>query len=101
MLFKTCKVSKMPCFLSGSGIALLVYFCATYLRQITVINGGQRGSQFKYINSIDSVKLKKEMKCQVFLDNETGDIYSYNGVLQLYRIKMDGMQMEIVACTML
>jgi hypothetical protein len=83
MLLKACKIIDMPCLMGGSGLAMMVYFCATGLRDMSVINGYERGTKLQYIKSIHEKDLRQLLKNHVFLDNETGDIYSYDGVILL------------------
>ena len=81
MFFRTCKIVDRPCFLAGIGLSMLIYFCATGYRNISIINGKERGSKLEFIKQIDEKTLKQLLKNNAFLDNETGDIYSYNEVL--------------------
>lgn len=58
---------------------MLAYYCAAYFEPISVINGNGKGgplSDIKLISPFDS-QGKRLSQNKVFLDNTTGDIYSF------------------------
>jgi len=76
-----CKMTNKCLFASGVGLQLLVYYCATNLAELNVINGNERGGPIK---SIKEIPLKTALPAplgtrfmNVFLDNLTGDYYVY------------------------
>lgn len=56
---------------------MLVFYCATTFADINVINGNERGGTLSTIKEIDARILNNLETNQVFLDNLTGDYYSY------------------------
>ncbi len=61
---------------------MLAYYCATFFEPITVINGNGRGgplSQIKDFSPFDPSG-KRFPQSKVFLDNTTGDIYTFQYV---------------------
>jgi hypothetical protein len=76
-----CKMTNKCLFASGIGLQLLVYYCATNLAELNIINGNERGGAIK---SIKEVPIKNALHAppgtryiNVFLDNLTGDYYVY------------------------
>lgn len=77
-----CKMTNKCLFTSGIGLQLLVYYCATNLAELSIINGNERGGPIK---SINEVPLKQALAAapgsrfmNVFLDNLTGDYYVFD-----------------------
>lgn len=63
-------------FLAGTGFNLLVYFCATGMKEMYVVNNNEKGGP---ISSIDKVPFKfNKFKDNVFLDRITGDYFSFS-----------------------
>lgn len=61
---------------------MLAYYCATYFEPISVINGNGKGgplSDIKLISPFDA-QGKRLSQSKVFLDNTTGDIYTFQYV---------------------
>lgn len=73
-----CKKTDKPLFVSGNGLQMLVYYCATGFKDIEVINGKERGGTLASIKDIDARILPGLSQNQVFLDNLTGDFYAYD-----------------------
>jgi hypothetical protein len=63
---------------AGFGIPMLVYYCATNFAEIKVINNNQKGGNLSSIKDVDARVLPSLEKHEVFLDNLTGDYYSYD-----------------------
>lgn len=49
-----CKKTNKSLFVSGCGIPMLVYFCATNYDDITVINNHEKGGNLNQIKDIDA-----------------------------------------------
>ena len=47
-----CKMTHKCLFASGIGLQLLVYYCATNLAELNIINGNERGGPIKTIKEI-------------------------------------------------
>lgn len=63
-------------FLAGVGFNMLVYFCATGLKEMYVVNNNEKGGP---ISQIDKITYKfNKFKDNVFLDRITGDYFSFN-----------------------
>jgi hypothetical protein len=79
-----CKLAEKPVLVIGGGISQLAYYCATegvVSRRIKVINGFEKGGPLKNITKVldgNPKKLKAlEKDVHVYLDNLSGDFYSY------------------------
>lgn len=47
-----CKMTNKCIFASGIGMQLLVYYCATNLAELNVINGTERGGPLTLIKEV-------------------------------------------------
>jgi hypothetical protein len=47
-----CKMTNKCLFASGIGMQLLVYYCATNLAELNVINGTERGGPLSLIKEV-------------------------------------------------
>ncbi len=56
---------------------MLIYYCATNLGPVNVVNGHEWGSKLDQIHTFPTRNLASGA---AFLDNETGDLYAYNSV---------------------
>lgn len=56
----------------------LIYFCATNFADIEVINGKEKGGSLNQIKEVHAKLLPQLDKNQVYLDNLTGDFYTYS-----------------------
>ena len=66
-------------FLAGIGFNLLVYFCATGMKDMYVVNNNEKGGP---VSQIDKITYKfNKFKDNVFLDRITGDYFSFNNEL--------------------
>lgn len=81
ILFIQCKKTNKCLFVSGAGMGMLAFFCATSYSNIQVINGNEKGGSLESIKLITSKQLKKLTDRDVFLNNATGDYFVYNSVL--------------------
>ena len=72
-----CKITQKCMFLCGLGFHLLVYFCATGLTDVYVVNNHEKGGSIKNLNSLEPKNFSKK-KENIFLDSLTGDHFSYN-----------------------
>ncbi len=52
ILFKMCKMTNKCLFASGIGMQFLVYYCATSLAELNVINGKEKGGAISAIKEI-------------------------------------------------
>ena len=77
LLFKMCKLTDKCLFAAGFGINLLVYYWATNFAHLRVINGRGKGSSLDEIHYYDGSSSKNFDVNDVFLDNSTGDYYSF------------------------
>ena len=59
------------------GLMMLVYFCATNFQNLKVINGNGKGTKLDEIDKIDVKTVYGLSGNEVFLDNATGDYYSF------------------------
>ena len=77
-----CKLAEKPVLATGAGMYQLVYYCATAGRSLQVINGNEKGGSLRKIESVlggDVDKLKKlDPRHHVFLDDLSGDFYTYD-----------------------
>lgn len=91
-------------------MGLLVYFCATNCKLLEVLNGNERGSALQELRTLfcsDSERLATLVPgYQVFLENLTGDYYSYDkasqswlpqGNVGLHNGNIHGAQQGVVA----
>ncbi len=63
---------------------LLVYYCATGFKDLHIINNKGRGSPLSTLNNFANLKNKVYSFRDVFLDNVTGDYYSFKPVIVKY-----------------
>jgi len=63
---------------------MLVYYCATSFENIVVINGHSKGTLLYEIHSYNQGDIKHLTRNEVFLDNATGDYYTYKKELDLW-----------------
>ena len=47
-----CKMTNKCLFAAGIGMQFLVYYCATNLAELNVINGGERGGPLSFIKDV-------------------------------------------------
>ena len=73
-----CKKTNKSLLCAGFGIQFLAYYCSTTFADIEVMNGGEKGGALQTIKDFDAKLLPRLFPNQVFLDNLTGDYYSYN-----------------------
>ena len=78
-LFQQCKMSNKALFASGSGMQMLIYYCATNYRQIKVINDPNKNSKLVRNSVRDSA--------DVILNNETGDYFEFDSVRVLVSVE--------------
>jgi len=72
-----CKQTNKHLFVSGFGVSMLTYYCATNCAEIHVINGAQKGSAIEEITTVPEEILTRLTKGDVFLDYSSGDYYAY------------------------
>jgi hypothetical protein len=84
LLFKMCKATNKCFFAAGIGLQMLVYYCATHFADLKIINGGGRGSNLKDIHTLDPAWVQNLSKNKVFLDNATGDYYTFRKDLNVW-----------------
>jgi hypothetical protein len=76
-----CKMTHKCLFASGIGMQLLVYYCATNLAELNVINGNERGGPLKAIKEVPPALAQPATPgsrfINVYLDNLTGDYYQF------------------------
>jgi hypothetical protein len=78
-LVEMCKSTDKILFSSGIGVPLLVNFCAIGEKKLHVINGNEKGSLLSEIHQFKSpAVVKKLTPHSVFLDQTTGDFYSFD-----------------------
>lgn len=70
-----CKNTDKPLFAAGFGVQLLAHYCAVGQREINVVNGDERGGDLSKLKNTDISLCANED--DVFLNNETGDFYSF------------------------
>jgi hypothetical protein len=71
-----CKKTNKCMFLTGLGFSLLVYYCATGLAEVFVINNNEKGGPISQIEKINYNF--NQYKDNVFLDRITGDYFIFN-----------------------
>lgn len=52
ILFKMCKMTNKCLFAAGIGMQFLVYYCATNLAELNVINGKEKGGPITAIKEV-------------------------------------------------
>ena len=78
-----CKITNKCLFVSGFGMQMLVYYCASagFSTELHVINGNEKGGPLSTIKDVPpklmQVNLAGDRAQPVFLDNLTGDYYYY------------------------
>jgi hypothetical protein len=79
-LFYQCKITNKPVFAAGVGMAQVAYFCSMESRGISIINGLEKGGSIQNIRNFVAPevlpKIQRGYHC--YMDNLSGDIYSYN-----------------------
>ena len=71
------KTNNKWVFVAGVGINLLSYYLATNWNHINVINGNGRGGVLDEINIYEISDWMYFTSTDVFLDNSTGDYYTF------------------------
>eukprot|EP00826_Nyctotherus_ovalis_P047926 TRINITY_DN5590_c0_g4_i1.p1 TRINITY_DN5590_c0_g4~~TRINITY_DN5590_c0_g4_i1.p1 ORF type:complete len:320 (+),score=91.44 TRINITY_DN5590_c0_g4_i1:156-1115(+) len=71
LFFRQCKQCNKALFAAGFAFYMLIYYCATNFAPVKIVNG----SKLEEINKYPTENLPA---CAAFLDNETGDMYTYN-----------------------
>lgn len=71
------KTNNKCVFAAGIGINLLVYYLATNWNYINVINGNGKGGVLDEINTYELNDWMYFTSTDVFLDNSTGDYYTF------------------------
>ena len=79
-LFLQFKNERKPMLISGSGVSILAYYCATGYHPIRVINGEEKGGTLSLINRIPKNEAQLLENDEVYLDNATGDLYNFQKV---------------------
>ena len=72
-----CKRTNKCLFACSVGLSMLVYYCATNLEEINVINEGGKGGDFADIYEIPEDVRRSMYPKDVFLDAATGDFFSF------------------------
>jgi hypothetical protein len=72
-----CKNANKHLLVSGCGLELLSYFCATAFIDMNIANGKGEGGRIQHFN--DYIPFEED----AILDNETGDYYQYSPVSAL------------------
>lgn len=72
-----CKKTSKCLFATSLGYSLQIYFCATAMAEVYVINKKQKGGPLSQLEKIPYQEFSK-VKDNVFLDSLTGDYYLYN-----------------------
>ena len=75
LLFKQCKRCDKVLFAAGFAFYMLIYYCATNYTYVNIVNGNGWGSK---LDKIQEYPVEKLPTGAGFLDNVTGDIYTYN-----------------------
>eukprot|EP00826_Nyctotherus_ovalis_P010894 TRINITY_DN12844_c0_g1_i6.p3 TRINITY_DN12844_c0_g1~~TRINITY_DN12844_c0_g1_i6.p3 ORF type:complete len:115 (-),score=30.06 TRINITY_DN12844_c0_g1_i6:987-1331(-) len=77
MLFQQCKKENKPLWASGSGMQMLVYYCATGYRKMNVVCSTITNKSLRELK-----KNKNVMKdpYSAVLDSQTGDYFSFDTV---------------------
>jgi len=75
IFFKQCKQCNKALFAAGFAFYMLIYYCATNFSPIKILNGNGWGSKLEELHKFPTEGLPSGAG---FLDNETGDIYTYN-----------------------
>ena len=69
-------------FAAGIGMQFLVYYCATNLAELNVINGKEKGGPITAIKEVQPSQAQPAPAgsrfVNVYLDNLTGDYYQFN-----------------------
>jgi hypothetical protein len=72
------KKTKKIVFAGSMAMQIYVFLCACNFQINQVINGNGKGSSMAHIHSMERAEFDKLTSADVFLDNSTGDIYSYD-----------------------
>jgi len=75
LLFKQCKRTDKSLFAAGFAFYMLIYYCATNFAHHNIVNGNGWGTKLEQIHNYPTAGLPTGAG---FLDNETGDIYTFN-----------------------
>lgn len=90
LLFKACKATNKTFFSAGIGLTLLVYYCATSFANLKIVNGHGKGSNISDINTMNEKCAGRQewideaKRNEVFLDNATGDYYTFRKDLEVW-----------------
>lgn len=84
LLFQLCKRTNKALFAVGGGLNMLIYFCATGYKNITVLNGNEKGADLDTIYSLTKENGSDFVSNDVFLDHTTGDFYLFKPVFENY-----------------
>lgn len=71
-----CKMTNKSMFVSGLGLSMLVYYCATSFPILNVLN--PKGGRLDQISIMPKEALNEMGRNDVFLESVTGDYYGYN-----------------------
>jgi hypothetical protein len=80
-LFQQCKMSNKLLFASGSGMQMLIYYCATSYRHIKVINDLDKNTKLVRSGIKDPVN--------VILNNDTGDFFEFDSVRVMISVEQE------------
>lgn len=73
-LFAQCKETNKPMLVTGCGVQMLAYYCATGYKKVNVINGS---ASRKDLNTLRKITNLSKKASNVILDSSTGDFYSF------------------------
>ena len=78
-LFKQCKFTQKPMLALGCGMSQLSFYCAMEGKKLSVINGREMGGSLETIKGAVEPSLLEKLKkgYHVFLDNLSGDVFTY------------------------
>jgi hypothetical protein len=79
-LFYQCKITNKPMFFAGAGMAQISYFCAMESKNVSVINGLEKGGSMKNIKKFIKPEMLEVLTqgYHCYMDSLTGDMFSYN-----------------------
>jgi len=72
-----CKRTNKCLYAASFAFYMIIYYLSTGYENILVCNGEGNGTPLSHIHSASTLQLKPK---NVFLDNDTGDIYVFNQV---------------------
>ena len=76
-LFIQCKEANKPMWVSGCGVQMLVYYCATNYRNINVINESNNRRSLNTLKKIANLSMDSR---NAIINNQTGDFFLINSV---------------------